>query len=403
MFFDPKVAIKKPDVGLALWAALLLGSGVFVWGVWSGQTLRAWQAYLVNLVLWIGACTGSVTLVAIMNLTNARWARPIKRFAEAPVASLPFLWVCLLVLYLGHKELYPWAHEPVHGKEIWLRADFLFLRDSIAFGAIACVCMGLVWSSVKGDLEFQVHGEIGRLWRRQVTLSAVLGVLYGFGMSVLAWDLIMSLDPHWVSTLFGGYYFMGSLYTGICLVGILCALLHKEPALRGLVGPAHFHDLGKLLLAFCLITGDFFYSQFLVIWYGNIPEETRYVISRVRMAPWHSLAWAVLIGCFALPFVGLLSRPLKKRPGFIGALGVLILIGMWFERFLLIVPSTWRHQEIPFGVLEIGTSVGFVGLVGLTARWFLSRVPWVPLGDPLFSHPREQTGGEVAPCVRMHG
>ncbi len=377
---------KMGNPRVFLWIALAVGSSCFLWALSSGQTQRAWQAYLVNLVFWLGVCAGSVTLVALLNMTNAGWARPLKRLAEAGAFALPALWLLLLFLYLGHKDLYSWAVEPVHGKEVWLSAGFLFGRDTVVLGFIVLVALVLVHSSVKGDLKWIIGSgqEVQTPWRMQVVLSPVLAVLYGLGMSLLAWDLIMSLDPHWVSTLFGTYYFMGSLYTGIAWVIVLSAILWRKGQFQGRIEVSQFHDLGKLLLAFCLVTGDFFYSQFLVIWYGNIPEETKYVILRVRTWPWNVLAWSVLIGGFGIPFVVLLSRKLKKKPGLLGSLGVLILLAMWLERFLLVAPSVSSKESLPLGILELGISLGFVGLVGVCVSWFLSRVPWLPLGDPLF-------------------
>ena len=110
----------------------------------------------------------------------------------------------------------------------------------------------------------------------------------------------------------------------------------------------HFHDLGNLLLAFCLVTGDFFYSQFLVIWYGNLPNETRYVLLRVRESPWDLLAWTVLFVCFAIPFVVLLSRKVKRKPASMMTLGIIILIGMWLERFLLLSPRSGKKAPSPW-------------------------------------------------------
>jgi Ni/Fe-hydrogenase subunit HybB-like protein len=137
-------------------------------------------------------------------------------------------------------------------------------------------------------------------------------------------------------------------------------------------------------LAFCLVTGDFFYSQFLVIWFGDLPHETRYVLLRVRESPWDLLAWTVLFVCFAIPFVVLLSRNLKQKPAFMMVLAVIILIGMWLERFLLIVPSLWKEGYIPLGLMELLITAGFFGIVALCVLLFLQKFPIFPLADPLF-------------------
>lgn len=381
-----------------LWIGLAAGCASFAWALLSGQNQRAWQAYLVNLVFWLGICSGSVSLVAVLNMTNAAWGRPLKRIGEAGAVVLPAIWILLLCLYLGHEELYAWAREPVHGKELWLSSGFLFGRDALALGAIAAVAMALVYNSVRGDLEAMAGWATGlhSRWKWQVWLSPVLGILYGLGMTLLAWDLIMSLDPHWVSTLFGAYYFMGSLYTAIAWVILLSAMLWQREEFQGRLGISQFHDLGKLLLAFCLVTGDFFYSQFLVIWYGNIPEETKYVILRVRTWPWSVLAWSVLIGGFGVPFAALLSRKLKQKPHILGALALLVLVAMWFERVLLVAPSVTSPEGFCLGLLELGISVGFLCLVGLLVTGFLSKVPWLPVGDPLF-------GAATSESLAFHG
>jgi hypothetical protein len=368
-------------------AGIVLGAASFLLGIRGEDPSRAWGSYLVNLVFWMGICMGSITWVAIMNMTNASWGRPLKRLAEAQVATMPFLWILVALLYAGHRSLYIWSTHPVHGKERWLEADFLFGRDLLVIGAMTLVSYFLVHQSVRADEEKLLGGDetsVRLRWRRQILLSPVLGILYGVGMSVLAWDLIMSLDPHWVSTLFGGYYFMGGLYSALAWLAVLSFLFHRREGIQGKIDGSVFHDLGKLLFAFCLVTGDFFYSQFLVIWYGNIPEETKYVILRVKTEPWNSVAWVVLAGAFGIPFVALLSRKLKMSPPLLGATALVVLGGMWLERFLLVVPSVGARGQIPLGWAEVGVAVGFLSLEIMCFRWFMERVPWLPVGDPLF-------------------
>ena len=152
--------------------------------------------------------------------------------------------------------------------------------------------------------------------------------------------------------------------------------------------------MGKLLLGFCMLTGDFFYSQFLVIWYGNLPEETKYVILRVRQEPWAPLAWTVLVICFGIPFIILLSRKIKSQPKPMMALSALILVGMWLERFLLIAPSLWKGQEIPLGLSELLITAGFLGAMALTVIFFLNKFPLLPLSDPLFCEALEAARAE---------
>jgi hypothetical protein len=363
----------------------LIGAASFLLGITGPDAQRAWQVYLVNFVFWAGLCFGGVVLVAVFNMTNAHWARPLKRLAEAPGSFLPVLYVLFWVLFLGRERLFPWIHEPVHGKEAWLSVGFLFARDGVGLLILTGASVALVCQSVRGDILAGLPGNgASRAWRAQKVLSPILGILYSLVLSLVAFDLIMSLDPHWLSTLFGAYYFIGSLYTAIAAVLLLACLLWKREGFEGRIGQKHFHDLGKLLLAFCLVTGDFFYSQFLVIWYANMPEEVQYVILRVNHAPWAPLAWTVLVMCFALPFVVLLSRRIKLNPWAMLVLSVVLLCGMWLEKLLLVAPSLWKGGSLPLGLLELAVTAGFVGAMGLCVEAFLSRVPALPVSDPLF-------------------
>ena len=175
---------------------------------------------------------------------------------------------------------------------------------------------------------------------------------------------------------------------------VLGAAAVRWTALGPFLRPKQFHDIGKLLFGFCLLTGDFFYSQFLVIWYSNLPEETKYVIRRVRGEPWEPLAFTILFICFAIPFVALLSRKLKMKPMTMAGLSILILVGMWLERLLLVGPSVWEKNWIPLGFFEVCITIGFLGGMGLSVLWFLRRFPLLPVSDPLFRDYLKRLGEE---------
>jgi hypothetical protein len=394
--------VKHPQLLMSCWALAAVGVVGFLIGVFGGQTLRAWLALLVNFMFWTGMAFGCILFVAILNLTNAHWARPMKRLAEAPVAFLPIAFFLFWVLFVGREQLFPWIRKPAAAKVWWLNTGFLFGRDGLSLLVLIATALALVYHSVKADLYWNSRQSAAdstgldlagpqavtlaaeaAAWRAQVVLSPVYAILYAFVLSLLAVDLIMSLDPDWVSTLFGAYYFIGSFYTALAALLFLTVGFRKAPGLEPLLQPSHFQDLGKLLLAFCLMTADFFYSQFLVIWYGNLPEEVRYVLLRIRFSPWEPLAWSVLAICFALPFVVLLSRKIKMKPASMMVLSVVILVGMWLERFLLVVPSVWKGPTMPLGLMEIAITAGFLGVMGGCILMFLQRVPLIPVGDPL--------------------
>jgi Ni/Fe-hydrogenase subunit HybB-like protein len=386
-FSAERLKINWGKWSLLFGGLLVVGAVSFVMGISGPQAQRVWQAYLVNFVFWFGMAAGSILFVAVLNMTHARWGRPLKRLAEALGAFLPVSFILFWLLYAGRASLFPWIHDLPHGKERWLNVPFLFARDGIAIFLLAAVAMALIYFSVRADL---VRYSDGRApdpdvsWKRQIVLSPVLAILYALVMSLVAFDLVMSLDPHWTSTLFGGYFFVGSFYVALAALTLLSGLLRKTSALEPLLRRRHFHDLGKLLFGFCMMTGYLFYAQFLVIWYGNLPEETRYVIQRIRQAPWSPLPWIILGICFAVPFFMLLSRKLKMSAGGLMGISMIVLIGMWLERFFLVAPSVWRATELPLGLIELCITAGFLGAVGLTLTLFLKTFPLLPVSDPLF-------------------
>jgi len=377
---------------------LLLGIISFVTGISGSQSMRVWQAYLINFVFWFGMASGAILFVAILNLTHARWGRPLKRLAEGLGAFLPVSFILFWPLYWGSGHLFVWIHEPVHGKEAWLNVPFLFFRDGIAIFLLAAVATGLIYFSVKADsprVEGNKSPDITLLWKRQNALSPVLGILYALVLSLLAFDLVMSLEPHWTSTLFGGYYFVGSFYIALAALTLSSALMRKNSALEPILRPRHFHDLGKLLFGFCMMTGYLFYTQFLVIWYGNLPEETHFLIQRTQENPWTSLPYVILGLCFALPFFVLLSKKLKMNPKWLTVMSVIILIGMWLERFFLVAPSVWKGEKIPLGPIELLITGGFLGVVGMTLVLFLKAFPLLPVSDPLFQEEMKKVRAEL--------
>lgn len=387
-----------PGPGQRRWAAMfaalaVIGTVAFLYGVSGPLWQRAWMAYLVNFLFWSSISFGAVLVSAALNMSNGKWGRPAKRLAEAPGAFLPVAFILFWVLYFGKDAVFPWIHEPVPDKAGWLNAPFVFARDGLSFLLLTAVSSALLYCSVKADLKAVSLGapawpprDAGKnpFFRAQITLSTVYGILYAVLLTLVGFDLVMSLSPEWKSTLFGAYYFIGAFYMGIASTILLSSIAVRNMGLADFIREQQFHDLGKLLLAFCLVTADFFYSQFLVIWFGNLPEETRYVLTRFRQTPWNALSWTVLTVCFVIPFLVLLRRNLKKKPVPMMALSIFILAGMWLERFLLVAPSLWHEPTLPIGWMEVLITAGFFGIAALCVLAFLRKFPLLPISDPLF-------------------
>jgi hypothetical protein len=391
---DRLIPAAWPVIGAIL---ALAGCIAFLLALESGYAMRAWQAYLVNFVFWTGLAFGAVLFSAVLNMADASWGRPMKRFSEAFSWYLPVSFCLFWGLYAGRGRLFPWAQGPVEGafKQMWLRTWFVFARNGTGLAVLTALCLTLVYYSIKGDrrrttasADVETSGMNGKgtivCWRAQKVLSPVIGIVYALVLSLVAFDLIMSLDAHWYSTLFGGYYFIGSFYSGLAALYLLSLLCRDRTTLKEYLHQRQFHDMGKLVMAFTLFTGYLFYAQFFVIWYGNIPEETRYLIHRFRLPPWEQLGWLILAMILLVPFFVFLSRKIKTRRPAMIVLCLIVLAGMWLERFIFVVPSLWKGPAIPIGPLEALITGGFLGMVMLTVTLFLRKVPLVPVSDPLF-------------------
>jgi len=358
-------------------AMVLVGLGAFLFQVSGQHPERAWQAYLVNFILWSAVAQGGLLFSVVLHVTKARWGKPLQGLAESFAAFFPISFVLFLLLFTGKAFVFPWLGGDLHGKEGWLTIPFLFTRDVagllILYGlGFAYLRHGLMLKRSQGD-----DAERNREARQsRMTLIAVLYIMaYAAVLSLLAFDLVMSADPQWVSTLFAPYGFVKAFYMGLGALIILAALVrirHREAALEA----SHFHDLGKLFFAFCLLWADFFYCQFLVIWYGNIPEETSYIIQRTMALPWSRLAWVVFILSFVIPFLILLNKQVKTMPRFMIALCSLVFVGIWLEHFLLLGPALSPGAEsLPMGMMEVLITLGFLGLMAMAVRFALGRFP----------------------------
>ena len=314
----------------------------------------------------------------VLHITKAKWGRPLQGLAESFAGFFPISFLLFLILFLGKAYLFPWLHGDVHGKAWWLNIPFLFSRDVggllILYGfGFAYLYHALKWKRTQREK----HGE-------RMSVFGVLYILaYATVLSLLAFDLVMSSDPEWVSTLFGAYAFVKAFYIGLGALTILAAVVHLHRGEASPFSPSHFHDLGKLFLAFCLFWADLFYCQFLVIWYGNLPEETSFIIQRTFIMPWKGLAWAVFIASFVIPFLILINKRVKTMPLFMIFLSSLVLVGIWFEHLLLLGPSlNPGASSLPLHLSDGLISLGFLGLMAVAIRFLLTSFPELLQGKP---------------------
>ncbi|MBI2370504.1 MAG: hypothetical protein HYV08_09785 [Deltaproteobacteria bacterium] len=355
------LGVRPLLLGLAM-----AGGVAFVVAATGAQWQRAWQIFLVNLLFWMGMAQGGVVLAALYELTGSRWGEPVRRLALGLGGFLPLAFLLFLLLPLGREALFPEVHGAV-AEQAWLAFPFRFGRD--AGGLLVLFGVSLAYMSARLRAPSRPEGASPR----HRGLAASLLLLYVTVFTLLAADLVMALDPHWISTLFGAYFFLTSFLIGLGGTAITAALAAGSWRFHGLVTRSQLHDLGKLLFAFTVGSAYFFFSQFLVIWYGNLPEEIGFVILRLRARPWAPLAWIIALGGFALPAGALLARAPKRTPLALSGIAVAILTGMWLERFLLVVPSLWKSPDLPIGWLEFLVTAGYGAVFVLCARALVPR------------------------------
>lgn len=372
---------RLPLLGAVL-ALLGLGAAVGLGG-WGSQPFLF--AYLLGFLFWLTLALGGLFFVLLHFLTRAGWSVVVRRLAEHVMGTLPLFALLFVPIALGVGELYSWTHpEPgdvlVAGKEPFLNAGGFTFRAVLYF-AIWC---GLAWWFRSRSVAQDASGDI-RITQRLQTLSAPGMVLFAVTVSLASFDWIMSLDPHWYSTIFGVYIFAGCFLGILSLLSLLIVTLQRGGSIGQSVTIEHRHDIGKLLFAFVVFWGYIAFSQFLLIWYGNIPEETVWFAHRWDEPAWRTLSIALAVGHFVVPFFFLLPRAVKRsRLGL--SLAALWLLAMhYLDLYWLVMPA--YHGEVPVSGLVlalvlaaalVGVGGLFLGLLGLLMR----KPALVPVRDP---------------------
>jgi hypothetical protein len=357
--------------------AAAIGGVVFVMGLLGGHPERTWWAYHANFVFWAGLAQGMVVFAATQKLAKGHWSGVLIRFAEAGAAFTTLSVLLFIGLYIGRDHLFTWLHEPRPDVGGWLTAKWFFPRNAAILAALSWLSWRFVRHDVAPDVRELATGEAvdrkedaGRIARE----AAFLILAYAFGYSMLGYDLVMSLAHKWVSNLFGGFYFMGSFLAALMMLAVLGVVLRRTMALGDIFSRKQQHDLGKLCFAFTVFWAYLMWSQFLVIWYGNLPEETYFVFYRLYAA-WRPIGTAVFCLVFVIPFIGLLGEKAKKYPPALLGFALVSLAGIWLERYLEVVPSINHGAGPAIGIPEVGMTLFFAGLFLLSWAWFASRYP----------------------------
>ena len=361
----------SPTVVAVLGGVVGLGALAFLIGVLGGGGRRTWAIFLVNVMFWSGLAATGPALAGMIEVTEGRWGARLRRIATTTAAFMPVSFFLFLVLLAAVPVLYPWVGQPIASKAIWLNVPFFVLRTAIGVAVLYWVSIRFaraVHASPAGAAEEPGRGERQRL-------AVILLLLYGVVISLLGYDLVMTLDPHWFSGLFGGYVLVTSLYSGFAFLVVLVAIKSMGRP-TWVMPPKEVQDLAKLVFAMSVMWMYFFWSQYLVIWYGNVPIETRYVIARFFADPYRTLSWAAFFLGWLIPFGYLLGRltgrPPESHRTLVG-ICCLSLLAIFLERIVLVFGSV--GPSIGFGVAVVGVFVtaGFGALFALSYLVFVPR------------------------------
>lgn len=387
--------------------AIGVGLACLAYGL-SEESHRTLGAFLTSLVYFTGLSLGGVMFAVIQTITLGRWGRPFKRIAESFGIFLPVVWVLWAVFLLGGGlDIYPWMHEemPAH-KAAYLQPMFMRARVLVGLGFLTLLALVFIRNSLRPDLGVAAEtlgsrapswwanltgGWLGReqeieaTYQRNIRLAPVMVVSYMliFGMVVV--DVVMSLDPHWAANMFPGWQAVSSVWLALQWICIVSVFGRKWLGIDHLVSPRRYHDLGKLMFALCVFWTYNLFAQILPIWYGNMPEETGYLMLRMFVAPWSGLAKVVGALCFLFPFVVLLSRGIKKLPDSLVYVAMIMATGVFLERFILVMPQVWHKDSLPLGLVEVGIFVGFIGAFVTVVTTFLAQVPPAVVTDPFLN------------------
>lgn len=347
-----------------------VGIGVLAYGA-AANPRDAFPGLLTAALFGLTVALGGAVFAAIQGVSGARWWAPVRPVASALAGTLAVPGTALfLTLVLGLRTLYPWARpgaaavsHALHAKAVWLNPSFFLAR------ALVVLVLWMALASLLRDrlaaLDGRPSAEANRAFARA---SVLFLLLLAPTLSAASWDWAMSLEPEWYSTMFSVYIFSGTFLGGIAAVAVLAIWLDRRGLLGRRLAPETLHDLGKLLFAFGTFWAYIWFCQYLLIWYSNLPEETPYFARRLT-GGWTLLFWLNPVLNFGVPFAALLSARVKRRPGFLAQVALVVLLGRWLDSYLLIAPAGSPLPSFPVYAV-VATLLLVPGMLLLFSRLF---------------------------------
>jgi len=359
-----------------------------------GKPEMFYRSYLLAFVFWNGLAVGSLAVLMLQYLTGGAWGIAIRRPLEAAARTLPLCALFFVPVIFGMHRLYEWTHadvvaqdELLRKKTFYLNEPFFLVRTAVAYAVWILVAYFLTRLSARQDAASD-HRAIDRNLQK---LSGGGLVLYALTVTWTSVDWVMSLEPHWYSTMYGVLYMVGQALGALALASIAAVLLSRFEPVSDFLGPRHRHDLGKMTFAFVMIWAYVAFSQYLITWSGNLPEEIAWYLARFR-GGWGWIGAAIVILHFVVPFLLLLSRQANRNPRLLSGAAALLLFMRFVDTAWLVLPA-FSKGELRIHPLDLILPIGLGGVwLSFFARNLLTR-PLLPVHDPGFeealAHGRE--------------
>lgn len=367
------------NLKLASFALMIIGAVIMVYAFITHPE-RAWANLLLNNYMFLSLAIGASFFLAIQFITQSGWSAMFKRVPEAMMSFIPYAGVIMLLLYFGMHYLYHWSHEEAVQTDILIQHKSPYLN--IPFFFIRLVLVFVVWTIMtqllrRASLAEDKNGGL-KHFEKSEFLSKVHIFILAITFSLATFDWLMSLEVHWFSTIFSLKNFGAAFYHGSVVIALIVILLHEKgnfPALNS----SHLLDFSRYIFILAIIWGYLTFAQFMLIWYGNIPEETEYYAHR-----WENgftiIFYANFIINWFIPFVLLLSQAINKNIKVVKAICILLIIGQYMDLYEQIFPAVVHHAV--FGITEIGFFLAFAGLFTFIITRALASAPLIPMNHP---------------------
>ena len=392
--FDPPAAtgsLSKRWLVIGVLAGIASAAGAFL----SAQQFL--RGYLIGYMLVLGFSLGSMALLMLGHLTGGNWWMIGRRVMEAAIGNLPLLTLLFVPIWLGRHGLYIWldpayvaAHHSVAAKSGYLNDSFWTLRAVIYFAIWNLWAFALRSGSLKQDGDASPA-----VWEKLKVWSAPGLLMFGLTITLASTDWIMSLDPAWYSTIFGMFFMISEMLSVMALmIVILCSLREFAPYDK-ILGPDKLHDYGKLMLAFTMVWAYFSFSQWLIIWAGNLPEEITWYLDRIH-GGWQIVALALVFLQFSLPFLLLLSRELKRDARKLVPVALLVLVMRYVDLYWLVAPNPFpgtsgAEHHLTYHWTYFAAPLALVSIWLGTFFWQLSKRPLLVVTEPMLPRLWEQS------------